>query len=314
MFFAYFCALFKGVIYGLTVYFTAALSKSTDVLDILALRFLLSFAVMAALKQLKVIKCTVGVRDVFRVKQPVPYIKNLLLAAIFEPVLYMLFETLGISMTTGITAAVILSLSPIFSMIVERVLLKEKATFLQAVFLGLGIFGAIYIAVNTNTSDGRNSTLGIIFVFAAVISGALFCGFSRRSSSHFSAWDITYISCALGAIAFNLVNVIRHIAAGDILHYFDPYFSLENLIGFFFLGIMSTLVATGMNNYALSKLQVSVTAAFGGVSTIVTIAVGIIFANESLEIYHYIGLPFIFARMIGVSAIAILKQRKTKDL
>ena len=51
-------------------------------------------------------------------------------------------------------------------------------------------------------------------------------------------------------------------------------------------------------------------AAFGGVSTIVTIVIGIIFGNESLQIYHYIGLPFIIARMIGVSAISIAKEKK----
>ncbi|MBE6596962.1 MAG: DMT family transporter [Ruminococcaceae bacterium] len=310
MVFAYFCVIFKGVIYGLTVFFTSRLTETTDVLDILALRFLLSFAVMWVLKQIKVIKVDIGAKDFIKKNPRTPFIKSIILAGLFEPVLYMLFETLGISMTTGITAAVILSLSPIFSLIVERFLLREKATLLQIFFLGCGIFGAIYISLNTVSDGGNDSFLGILFVLLAVISGALFCGFSRKAAPHFSAMEITYVSCALGAIIFNLVNVVRHIAKGDILSYFNPYFSLENMIGFLFLGVLSTIVATGMNNHALSKLQVSTTAAFGGVSTIVTIAVGIIFNNESLAYYHYIGLPFIFARMIGVSAISIINEKR----
>ena len=72
---------------------------------------------------------------------------------------------------------------------------------------------------------------------------------------------------------------------------------------------MSTIVATMMNNFALSKLQISVMTAFGGVSTLVTIIVGIVFGGESLEFYHYIGLPFIIVRMIGVSAISIIRNK-----
>ena len=41
----YLFAVLKNVIYGSTVFFTGTLSNTVDVLDILSLRFLLSFAV-----------------------------------------------------------------------------------------------------------------------------------------------------------------------------------------------------------------------------------------------------------------------------
>ena len=82
------------------------------------------------------------------------------------------------------------------------------------------------------------------------------------------------------------------------------------MIGFLFLGVLSTIVATGMNNYALSKMQVSSMAAFSGVSTMVTIIIGVFFRSESLYYYHYIGLSLIITRMIGVSAISIVKDKK----
>ena len=56
MFLAYLFTILKNVIYGASVFFTASLSNSTDVLD--------------------------------------------LLSALFEPLLYMMLETLGITMTT----------------------------------------------------------------------------------------------------------------------------------------------------------------------------------------------------------------------
>ena len=114
----------------------------------------------------------------------------------------------------------------------------------------------------------------------------------------------------LGAFAFNAVNVVRHLINGSILSYFDPYFNLENLIGFLFLAVASTIIATAMNNYALSKIKISVMTAFGGVSTLVTVLVGVIFANEHLEYFHYIGLSLIIIRMIGVSYISIKEENK----
>jgi hypothetical protein len=40
----------------------------------------------------------------------------------------------------------------------------------------------------------------------------------------------------------------------------------------------------------------------------------VVFGGESIQIYHLIGFPFIFARMIGVSAITIINDKKKTKL
>ena len=301
----------KNVIYGASVFFTGSLAASTDALDILALRFLLSFAVLYLLKITKIVKIEVGIRDMLKPTARRPYIKYLLLAALFEPVLYMLFETVGITMTTGITAGVLLSLNPVSGCICEELLLKEKSTWLQKVFLALGILGVVYIAVNTGSADGKDTLPGILFLLLAVVTGSLFLVFSRKSSSKFSSFEVTYFASLWGAVVFNVINVVRHLIGGDILRYFEPFCSWDNLIGFVFLAIVSTVIATSMNNYAMSKIQVSTSSAFGGVSTLVTVVIGVA-CGEALHGFHYIGLALILARMVGVSWIAIQKEKQTK--
>lgn len=307
---AYLFLLLKSIIYGSTPFFTGKLYENCDVLDILALRFLLSLAAMWLLKTLKIIKVGVGIRTFVKKDSRPQNLHYLLLAGLFEPVLYMFFETMGIAMTTSVTTAVILSLMPIGSCILEWFLFKTHPTPLQGIFLGCGIFGAIYIAVNTSVAGGQNSLLGIVFLILAVLSGNFFFAFSKKSSGQYSAFEITYISCMLGAVAFNAANVIRHVFAGDLSGYFAPYLVPENLLSFFVLGIASTILATAMNNYAISKVPMSTASAFSGVSTIVTVVAGVCFGGERIQIYHLIGLPFIFARMVGVSAITILRDRR----
>jgi drug/metabolite transporter (DMT)-like permease len=213
--------------------------------------------------------------------------------------------------------AVVLSLLPIASCIVETAILKETTTALQKILLGVGIVGVVYIAVmsSVGSSEGagsKDSLIGILCLFLAVVSGAMYLAFSRKSTRHFSSIEITYMYSALGALAFNAINVVRHLVAGDILHYFDPYFSVENIIGFVFLGIISSIGATGMNTFALSRMQASTLSAFAGLSTLVTVTVGVMFNGDKLFYYHYIGLSLIIIRMVGVSTIAIMKDKKKR--
>ena len=122
----YILAFFKYVIYGSSVFFTGELEETVSVIDILALRFLMSFVFMWILKTVGVLKIKVGIKEFCSGGERRGLLPSLLLAALFEPVLYMLFETLGISMTSDVTTAVVISLAPIVSCIAEALILKEK--------------------------------------------------------------------------------------------------------------------------------------------------------------------------------------------
>ena len=161
---AYLSAIGKCIIYGATPFFTGALSENMDVLDLLSLRFLLSFVVFLILKNLRILKIDLKVKDIFVKNDRTPHIKNLILTALFEPVLYMLFETLGISMTNGVTTAVILSVAPVFYCVGEFIFFRQYPSLWQGVFLTLGMAGAAYIAVCTSNEGGRSSLMGIIFL------------------------------------------------------------------------------------------------------------------------------------------------------
>ena len=87
---------------------------------------------MWLLKVTKIIKVNVGIKE-FSVKNMKNGAYTLLLAALFEPVLYMFFEALGISMSSGIMAGVIFSLMPIASCISESFILKEKTSTAQKI-------------------------------------------------------------------------------------------------------------------------------------------------------------------------------------
>ena len=307
-------AVLKNVIYGISVFFTSNLTENVDVLDVLALRYLMSFAALLLLKVTGLVKMNISLKDFSKKSSRHSLMISLFLTGLFEPVLYMAFETLGISMTTTITASVILSLAPVFVVICEFIFLKERIDWKKGLFLTIGMVGAILIAIYTKPdANGKDSLPGIIFILLAVITGSLFVTFSRKTSAGFNAMEITYFSCFMGAVAFNSVNIVKHIINGNLSTYFMPFMSLDNMIGFVFGAIISTIIATGMNNFALARMQVSTMSAFTGLSTLVTIIFGVMFKNEPLYWYHNIGITLIMIRVVGMIWLTAGNNRKITE-
>lgn len=291
--FTYLCIIFKNIIYGSSVYFTKDLLESTYVLDVLAIRFLISSLFFGLLIACRIIKVN------FKGKK----LKYIILTGLFEPVLYFLFETVGLDNTTAILGAIIMAMGPVVTCITQFLVLGEKNTLLQNAFLGLGIVGGLYIIINTETGDGNNTALGIFFVFLAVVVGSLYTSFSRKTSGtkEFTPIEITCFTAFMGAVAFNSANVARHLYNGNMETYFTPLADWGNIVGFIFLAIVSTIVATLANNYALSKVKPSVMSAFSGVSTITTLVLGATIGGESIEHFHIIGTVLIICCVFGVN-------------
>lgn len=304
-FIVYLLVIFKNIIYGSSVLFTSELLNTTDALDVVALRFLVSSAAFALLIAARVIKVD------FKNKS----FKYIILTSLFEPVLYFLFETVGISMTSNITAGILLAMSPIANAVAQALILKEKTGVMQGLCLLFGIGGVVYIVANTAASGGNDTPLGILLVLAAVISGAFYCAFSRKTTgaNSFSPMEVTCFSAFFGAAVFNGANVARHIYCGTLGGYFLPFASFDNIIGFVFLGIISTICATGAQNFALSRLSPIRVSAFGGLSTVVTIALGVLCNGEELHLFHVIGTILILCCIFGVNCFSAKNPAKKEQ-
>ncbi len=300
---AYLFVILKNMIYGSTVFFTGGLLSSADVLDVLSLRFLFSSIVILLLWSCKILKIN------FKGKN----LKYIFLTAVFEPGLYYFFETMGISLSSDLTVAVIIAMIPIATVIFGRIILKEKSTLLQKLSLILSILGVVYIVSKTSVSNEKDSVLGIIFLILTVASGSLFTVFSRKTSKkgEFSPMEITCFSAFFGAVVFNGINIVRHAINHNLDTYFNPFFSLENIIAFFVLSVVSSLVATGMNNFSLSKISVLKATVFSGVSTLTTIAIGVIFNHEEIHQYQVIGTVAILLGVLGVNFFAAREKSKS---
>ncbi len=294
----YIAHIIRSVIYGSTFLFTVRLLSTTSILDVLALRFLLSTIAFLILIAFKVIHVS------FQKK----HLKNLILTAFFEPILYFLFETFGLKGATTMMAGILATITPFLSILFDGMFFQKKINSTQKLFMLLRVGGAVIIFICSSKGDGKNTWWGIIFLILSHIAGSFFTVFSKFSSKEYHSMEITFFTTAFGAVVFNAVNVIRHFYLGTITTYFKPLFNFENFIGFIALSVFSSVIATAFNNYALSRLQLSYLSAMSGLSTIVTVVLGVACNNETLYWYHIVGMLLILLGAVGVNFLATGKR------
>ena len=102
--------------------------------------------------------------------------KKILLAAFFGVGLNMLTFFKGLSLTTPISASVMMVTSPMLVLIFSSILLKEKIVKRKILGIVIGLIGTVILIVYGNQTDGNtgNRTLGNFLVFINAASYGLY--------------------------------------------------------------------------------------------------------------------------------------------
>ncbi|MFD2882255.1 DMT family transporter [Paenibacillus rhizoplanae] len=133
---AYSFAVLNAVIIGFSFLFTKVALVHAGPLDTLTFRFAASFAVMSVPVALGWVKVS------YRGK---PIGRALLLAAMY-PLGFFTLQVFGLQRATSAEGGILYSFTPVVTMIIAAIVLKEKTTLLQkAVHLPLGIRRGIHL-------------------------------------------------------------------------------------------------------------------------------------------------------------------------
>lgn len=276
-----------AVIFGLSFMFTKNALDFVGPFEFLAFRFGISSVAILLLLVLRVIK--------LRRK---PYWK-LLLVAVFQPVLYFIFETLGLSRIPSSEAGIIIATIPIAISILSPIFLKEYPHVMQIPFLVSSVFGVLFI-VGWNSFKG--DLFGDLMVLGAVLMAAFYNIASRKFSKEFRPEETTFVMMLVGGIFFNVLALFEGI---DYKKFFIPaVFS-----GALYLGILSSVLAFFLINYMLTKVSPVQSSIFANLTTVVSVLAGSLIRHEELHWYHLFGMVMILLGTWGVNYIGF-KHKK----
>lgn len=292
-------ALGAQVIFGFSFMFTKLALASASPMTVVSGRYIVAFLGMTAVMLIK--------REKICIKKGV---WKIILMSLFQPVLYFLFETYGIKLTTSAFSAIMISLIPVVAMIMGIFTLNETPRVMQYIFSALSVAGVVIMALS-GKSGGTVTTLGIILLFGAVLSSAAFNITSRKISKDFSATERTWATTAVGVIVFSAIAIFEN--SGDITMIIEPFFKPVYLWSVIYLGFVSSVIAFLMLNFANTHLPVAKTTVFSNITTIISVIAGAMFLDEKITPIAILSTIMIICGVTGVQMISVKKRGEISE-
>ncbi|MDD4149593.1 MAG: DMT family transporter [Bacteroidales bacterium] len=222
-----------------------------------------------------------------------------LLLALFEPFLYFIGETTGLSYVEPSMASVIISVIPLFTPFVAFYFLKEKITILNVLGITISISGIVVLVFGKDMSL-QISMIGLGLLFLAVIAANGYSVMIKKIPDQYSILNIIFWQNILGMLYFAPLLLIFSRKDLFVTGFVEEAFWAIVSLGFFASTIAFLFFMYGLKFMSITKVNV-----FTNVIPIFTIIVSYLFLGEEIGSRKILG---IFIVIIGV-VVSQLKYR-----
>ena len=280
-----------SILFGLSFMFTR------EALDILSPIQLLSFRFALAAISLTLLRLAGVIRVDLRGKN----LRSLFVVSLFQPVLYFIFETTGVKLTSASEAGMMMGLIPVVVVLLEVPFFKSAPSFKQLASVVLSVAGVFFIVVMKGNVELGYNIWGTLSLIGAVLAAGMYNIFSKKSTLAFTPVEITYLMMWTGALLFNGLVLIQHIANGTVGAMFIPLAQPRILVAIVYLGFFSSVLAFFLMNFMLSKIRASQTATYINLTTVVAILGGILLRGETFAWFQGVGAFMIILGVWGTA-------------
>lgn len=217
-------------------------------------------------------------------------LKHVFLLGIFQPVIYFCAESYGIEYTSSAFAGTIIAVIPIVGIIFDVIIMKVKVSVKQIICSAASVVG---VAITTLGAENmKSSTIGVLLLLVAVVAGALFYVFSKKAGEYFNPLERTYVMFGMGCVTYVTFALVECAGQCDTL-ILPAVTSLEFWGCILYLAVISSVVAFMILNFGSSYVSVSEASLFANLTTVISIAAGIVIVHESFSMWQIIGAMII---------------------
>lgn len=295
---AYIGMALSTLIIGLSFVFVKIALRTSTPIDILAHRFNAATLALAFL-------CLTGY--VKRPRLNRRQLLQLLAVSVFYPLLFFGLQVIGLQHTTASEAGILSAITPVMTLLLAAAVLKEKSTRGQMLGVAVSIAGTCYIFVSSGAKLQGQSMQGNLLILLSVLSIVCYYIFGRKVNHRYHTMDITFVMVVLADVLFNAMAIAHHLGSGTMHQYTAPLADPGFLWAIAYLGVLSTMVTSVFNNYALAHIPASQVAIINNLTPVISIAGGILILGEQLHLYHVVGALMV---ILGVLATTIFRAAK----
>ncbi len=218
-------------------------------------------------------------------------------------VLFRVFVIYGVSLTKAMDAGVIMSLTPIMTVVLSVIFLKEKLGKLELIALPCAFAGVLIINLNGihDSTPGSMRLIGNLMVLLAVLGESGFVIFSKKTSTEISPLIRSFLVCIFAICLFFPFSIYELTQGYSFLKDLD--FWLLTL----YTGVVLTVIAYILWFRGIVHVNGTTAGVFSSLVPLSAIVLVFIFLGEVITKMQLTGLIFI---LTAVGLIVFSKEQK----
>ncbi|MFT3847493.1 MAG: DMT family transporter [Propionivibrio sp.] len=202
--------------------------------------------------------------------------KYLLGLAVCEPCLYFIFEALALQNTSASQAGMITALMPLLVAVGAYLFLRERISRLSLAGFLIAVCGAVWLSLAGAADEhAPNPLLGNFFEFLAMMCAMGYTLILKHLSQRYSAFLMTAMQAFVGAPFFLVLALSMEPVPVSI--------GWQGMAAVVYLGVLVTVGAYGLFNFAVSRLPASQASAFINLIPLFTLLIAVLTLGESLN-------------------------------
>ncbi|SHJ99626.1 DMT family transporter [Tepidibacter formicigenes] len=233
-------------------------------------------------------------------------IPKIAMASFIGVTLYYYFENNGVKLTTPSIASLIIATIPIFSLISEAIMFKNKLTLNKIIGVTCSLIG-VYFIVGGGLNDLTSSNgLGYLMMFGAVFSWVIYNMLTKPLFNKYSQLAIVFYQIVFGTI-FLIPFTLFEKTNWELLN-------KSIILNIFYLAVFCSAVAYYLYMYALDNLGASTTTLYLNLSPLVTTIGSYFILHENITKNTIIGGILVIASVYTVNLKISFKKDKIEDV
>ena len=214
-------------------------------------------------------------------------IKLFLFLALFEPFLYYVGETFGLTMVESTPAAVIISTIPLFAPAFAFIFLRERIGWATIFGILLSLIGVFFVIYERGKGFGANP-VGVALMFMAVFSAIGYATILKKIPTYYNNMSVIFYQSLFGLIYFIPTFLLTDFSTIQTLKV-----SNQSLLALVMLAIFASVIAFVLFAGAVRKVGVTRTNVFVNLIPVFTAIFSWMLLDEVLTLWKGFGIAIV---------------------
>jgi len=211
-----------------------------------------------------------------------------MLLAFFEPFLYFVGESFGMTMVPSTLAAVIVSTIPLFSPLGEYYIYRTRISAMNLLGIMVSIVGVCMVIFHSGLDQIDANPVGIALMFLAVIAALGYSLTLRKLTAKYNVFTIITYQNTFAVIYFLPLFLVF-----ELNHFLEVGVTLKSITPILKLGIFASTFAFLLFTYSVKHLGVTKANSFANAIPVLTAIFAYILLGEVLSAIKVIGIAVV---------------------